>query len=735
MNVMTMQSLEYEKIKGHVREYAMSFIGRQHVDDMQPLTDVVTIRTLLDEAEEAQRILATGGSVPIPSLGGMEHLLELLGTGYLFHEEDFGHLYTFLRSIGQLRKYMASKRDIAPKVSSFAQSMYDLNGLQQEIDRCIRNGRITDYASKELNKIRKKLMVIEERLKQKVQSLMTRYSNWLQEPIVSMRGDRYVLPIKKEHRKRINGQVLDESGSGQTVYIVPHDIAQIQLELSALRAEEAKEEAKILGMLTGLVEEKSSELKANVEIVGVYDFLFAKAKYAQTINGCNVQLNDKGRIVIQGARHPLLGSEMVPLDFAIGDGYRCLIITGPNTGGKTVALKTVGLLTLMVQSGIPVPVKPGSTFSIFEHIAADIGDGQSLEQSLSTFSAHVRNMVDILQMANRSTLVFIDEMASGTDPGEGVGLSIAILEELALRGAIVVVTTHYNEIKHFASETPGFENARMEFDADTLQPKYVLKIGEAGYSYAFQIARNLGIPEEIIRRSEEWLKRQNTQQPELSPTSDKWADQTKLTNVGESGADESARSANMVSTVTAKSLEFVGRRGNPQQEEESTNWMEDGEVIQAEDSMEQQVGEGVVSQTNKATKHLPDDNASHLNEDDEVRKAKGKQPAKCDNAELVDSKAKKRIEVGDRVYISYLKRTGVVYREEDAKGNVGVIVQNQKMKINQKRLSLHIPKSELYPDDYDFDIIFESKEDRKKRNLMKRKHVEGLIIEKRPEDD
>ncbi len=169
-------------------------------------------------------------------------------------------------------------------------------------------------------------------------------------------------------------------------------------------------------------------------------------------------------------------------------------------------------------------------------------------------------MIDILQMANRSTLVFIDEMASGTDPAEGVGLSIAILEELALRGAIVVVTTHYNEIKHFASETPGFENARMEFDADTLQPKYVLKIGEAGYSYAFQIARNLGIPEEIIRRSEEWLKRQNTQQPELSPTSDKWADQTKLTNVGESGADESARSANMVSTVTAKSLEFVGRR-------------------------------------------------------------------------------------------------------------------------------------------------------------------------------
>lgn len=641
MNEITLNGLEYFKIKQNVMEYAISYLGKRHVENMQPLTQYKTVRTALDETEEAFTIVKSGGNVPIPSLTGIDTVLNLSGTGYVFCEQDFSNIHLFLHSCSQLQKYMASKTTIAPGISRFAASMYELAALKSEIERCLRNGRITDAASKDLNKTRKKIAVLEDRLKQKINAMLTKYRNILQENLVSMRGDRYVLPVKKEYRKLLNGSVLDESSSGQTVYVEPSEIAHLQHELLDLRAEEAREEAKVLGYLTGLVEEAEQEFRMNIETVGVYDFLFAKAKYALSIGGCNVEINDRGMIDIQQATHPLLGSGSVPLNFSIGLHYKSLIITGPNTGGKTVALKTVGLLTLMVQSGLLVPVKAGSKLSIFTKIAADIGDGQSIEQTLSTFSAHIKNLIDILKYADTSTLVLIDEMASGTDPGEGVGLSIAILEELQRRGTTVIATTHFNEIKHFAASTPGFENARMEFDARTLQPLYQLHIGDAGQSYAFIIARNLGMSDEIIRRSQEITMKRG-----------------EIDNV--IGAESS-------------------RPFTPAEENHSDTRIDD-------------------------------------------------------DADEINSDPPKRFEIGDSVHISYLKRTGIVFKEEDARGNVGVMIGKQKLYINQKRLSLHIPKKELYPDDYDFDIIFETKENRKKKKMMSRKHVEGLIIVKKPEE-
>lgn len=636
MKMTTLQRLEYDRIINRIKEYTASYLGLKLVEELQPMTELKRIRQSLDEAVETLAMLKQSASVPVPTMTGMDIVLELIGTGYVYSEQEFSHISQYLHSCAQLKKYMASKQHVAPQVSSYARSIHELTTLKTELERCLRHGRVTDEASKELAKARKRIAVVEERLKGKLQSIMSKHRDILQEAIIGMRGDRYVIPIKRDHRKQLDGRVLDESSSGQTLFVEPYEVAHLQAELTLLRADEAREEGKVLSELTGLVEAAEQELRQNAEIVGVYDVLVAKAKLAMTYDGRDVELNDRGNIHIQGARHPGL-SGMVPLDFAVGEAYHTLIITGPNTGGKTVALKTVGLLTLMVQMGLPVPVGSGSVFSVYTQIAADIGDGQSLEQSLSTFSSHIREIIEILACADDRTLVLIDEMATGTDPGEGVGLSIAILEELYRRGATVVATTHYNEIKHYAAMAEGFENARMEFDTETLQPLYRLRIGEAGRSYAFVIAEKLGIPHSMIERSKEIT--------------------SQLGGLG----------------TSSPSFESPPR---------------------------------------PLTRQVRDD--------------KGMKTSK-------EERPRNTLRVGDSVYVSTLKRTGVVYAEADARGMVGVLIEKRRLQMNHKRLTLHIPKEELYPDDYDFDILFESKETRKRMKLMNRKYVEGLTIEREPE--
>ncbi|MGG4220116.1 DNA mismatch repair protein MutS [Paenibacillus jamilae] len=652
MNETTMLRLDYDQIKTRVSECAFSYLGKHHAASMQPITDIRTITNRLNETSEAVQLIRHGASVPVPSLEGMEHILHLLGTGYMFSERDFSHLAQFIRSCMQLMKYMHAKADAAPTVSAYASSMYGMESLLSEIERCIYSGRVTDNASKELAKIRKKIAVTEERIKRKLDSLTDRHRSIMQENMISQRNGRYVLPIKKEFRKQVKGNVLDESGSGQTVYVEPAEIVNLQFEQSANMAEESKEEMKVLGDLTAMAESYSQELSINTEAVGILDFLLAKAKYAMTLDAVSVELNDAGIIDIHGARHPLMANTMVPLDFSIGEGYSSLIITGPNTGGKTMALKSVGLLTLMVQSGLLVPVLQGSRMAVFEDIVVDIGDGQSIEHALSTFSAHIRNMIGILETAGSSTLILIDEMASGTDPGEGVGLSIALLEEFHRRRATVVATTHFSEIKHFAENTPGFQNARMEFDTETLQPLYRLRIGEAGESYAYAIALKLGMWTRIIERSE-------------------------------------VISAGRASQDTQKSL-----------------------VIPP--SLDDKKSDDVYKPASKkaSTDRLV------------AKQEKQEHPLKA-----------KPFALGDSVYAGYLDRTGIVYKTEDERGNVGILIQGQKLIINKKRLTLHIAATELYPDDYDLDIVLETKENRKKRKLLTRKHVQGLIIESPPDNE
>ena len=667
-NEQTLTILGFHHIQKNIADCALSYLGKRYARELKPMTDTHQIQMRLDETAEATALVRFGASVPIPSLEGMETIIELLGTGYLFSERDFSHLAQFLRSCAQLMKYMDSKSGVAPIVSRYASSMILMESLRSEIERCIHSGRIQDQASKELVRIRKKMSVNEERMKRKLDSLVSKHRSIMQEQVVSQRNGRTVLPIKKEFRKHVQGSMLDESGSGQTVYIEPAELTGLQMELTSLQAEESREEMKILGDLTDLTESYSREIALNTETVGVLDFLFAKAKYAAAIDGRSVRVNSNGKINLQRARHPLMGPSMVPLDFSIGYNYSSLIITGPNTGGKTVALKTLGLLTLMMQSGLLVPVHEEGEMAVYEQIAVDIGDGQSLEQALSTFSAHIRNMITILEQANPSTLVLIDEMASGTDPGEGVGLSIAMLEELHRCGATVVATTHFGEIKHFASATSGFENARMEFDTVSLQPLYRLRIGEAGESYAYSIALKLGMPEHIIDRSKsvvgEVLTKNKMQDVAKEP---------------QSQTDGLFHTTVPVSMKHTESIEHIAH-----------------EAVASEG--------GAISSNDEAPVSDP-------------------VPAPL-----------RAFRKGDRVYVAYLDQAGIVSEEENNRGQIGVMIRGRKLKIHKKRLRLHISADELYPGDYDLDIVLESKENRKKRKLMGRKHVEGLQIELPPEE-
>lgn len=689
----TLERLQYERVVADLSTYAVSYLGRRHITALRPIGDARTLRRRLDETDEAAGVLRRGASIPLPSLTGMESILDLLGAGYVFGEADFMHLHQFLVSCAQLIQYMHAKADWAPNAAAYASGMHRLDRLREEIERCIRSGRVLDSASRELSKVRRRMATAEERSSRRLAELMAKHRSILQENLAVQRGGRFALPVRRESRKAVKGSVLDESSSGQTVYIEPEEIRQFHDELERLRAEEAREETKILSELTGLAEQFGQELRVNAELVGEYDFLFAKARYALALDAVNVALNTEGRIRLRGARHPLMGANMVPLNFELGVRFRMLIVTGPNTGGKTLALKTVGLLTLMGQSGLLIPAEAGGELSVFDGIEADIGDGQSIEQALSTFSAHIGRVKHILETANRRTLVLIDEMASGTDPGEGVGLSIAVLEELHRRGTCVVVTTHFTEIKTFASATPGCENARMEFDAQTLQPLYRLTIGEAGRSYAFAIAQKLGLPDAVIRRAEH------------------------LT----AGAGAGVRAAGEDARAEGAGAEDAAHMADTTTEPSAAEASAPGQVMPPVAAADPALLPGAslcrpAAEAPQSSAPEADGAAADVPADE----AAGPQPG--------------FLRIGDSVSVPYLGKTGIVYAEEDAMGSIGVQIQGSKFRIARKRLQPHIPRESLYPEDYDLSIVFDSKANRKKRRKMERRHMEGVTIVLPPDE-
>ncbi len=647
MNKKTIELLEYDKIKGILKNYALSDLAKEEIDKLEPYTDINLIEKHMKETTEARAIVDINSSIPIHSLVGISNIKQKIKKGIVLNPEDLEVIAGLLREVTKLKRFMSGKEYIAPAISSYALSTFELDDLVQEIQRCIVHGRVDDKASSELSRIRKKIAILEDRIKSKLESILRndKFKGYIQDGIISTRNGRYVIPVKNEYRKNIEGSIHDMSGSGSTAFIEPAEVKKYQDELNIYIIEEEKEIYRILSTLTAMIESREREVNINIETMCYYDFIFAKGKYSKSINGKTVKFNANNYINIKKGRHPLIGTSAVPLDFVVGKEYKGVVITGPNTGGKTVALKTVGLLAMMAQSGIHVPVEDGSEFAVFADVLVDIGDGQSIEQSLSTFSSHIKNIINILDTANKYTLVIMDEIGAGTDPGEGMGIAIAVLEELYRKKATILATTHYSEIKDFALNHEGFVNGCMEFDINTLKPLYKLNIGKPGESNAFLIALRLGMNKNLIERAHE---------------------------------------------VTYK---------------------EHKEYLEYKSEYKKEV--------------LEDKKEFHANEQ-QLQKF---EEAKRLNKVSENQKVKLKFNVGDCVYISFMSRTGIIYELENAKGEYGVIVMKKKLKINKKRLSLHIAKEELYPEDYNFDIVFESKEDRKKKNIMNKKHVKGVEVE------
>ncbi|XAM52925.1 Endonuclease MutS2 [Terrisporobacter vanillatitrophus] len=362
-----------------------------------------------------------------------------------------------------------------------------------------------------MKKIRRSIDICEGRIKERLNKFLTSSTNkkYIQEFIISKRDDRFVVPIKSSFKNEVDGAILDTSSKGSTVFIEPASISKYSLDLITLKSEESIEEYKILSYLTELIYDKIREIKLNMEIVSQYDMIFAKAKFSQNNKCITPKINNHGYTKIVKGKHPLLKVNVVPLDFEIGDKYRSLIITGPNAGGKTITLKTVGILTLMTQCGFDIPAMENTEISIFEKVFVDIGDNQSIENALSTFSSHIKNIADIMREANKNTLILFDEIGSGTDPNEGASLAIALLEEFYQMGCIMIASTHYEEIKHFANKHPDFENAGMMFDKETLEPLYKLVIGKSEDSNALFISKKMGIKDKVLQKAKTYMDNKN----------------------------------------------------------------------------------------------------------------------------------------------------------------------------------------------------------------------------------
>lgn len=504
-----LKTLEFDKIRQQVAQFCTSSIGKSAIEELVPETDYETVVALLEEMDEGLSILRVKGNVPMGGIFDIRPHAKRAQIGGMLSPMELMEIASTIRASRILRNFIEDlQADEAIEIPHFVErkeQMPILTALQHEINDCIdENGGVLDSASTTLRTIRQSLRAEEAKVRQKLESL-TRGANaakMLSDSIITIRNDRFVIPVKQEYRGHYGGIVHDQSSSGQTLFIEPDAVVQANNEVQRLKVKEQAEIERILLTLSAKVEEVGHDLFVLVQLLGEIDVILAKGKYGQA-NKCTMpKINADGYIRLVRARHPLLSiEEAVANTIEFGRDVTAIVITGPNTGGKTVTLKTVGLCTLMAQSGLPVPALDGSELAVFEQIFADIGDEQSIEQSLSTFSSHMVNIVDILSKFDDKSLVLFDELGAGTDPQEGAALAIAILDEVVDYGARVMATTHYPELKAYGYNRPSVVNASVEFDVETLSPTYRLLIGVPGRSNAFEISTRLGLKANIIDRA------------------------------------------------------------------------------------------------------------------------------------------------------------------------------------------------------------------------------------------
>lgn len=502
--------LEFDKVKEMLCDHALSEQARVRLGALSPYLDENECRRRMEETTAARKILDVCGTPPLTATTKINQILTLCQAGSMLVPEQLESVGQFVLSCNRMKGYLKKAETLDRTIACYGNSIADLTALQREIDRCIRGGQVDSGASPALRDTRRKIETVTAQVQSKLNDILRSKKQCFSENMVVTRNGRFALPVKKEYKNQFGGSVLGISGSGGTYFMEPSSVTRLQEGLSSLQIEEENETRIVLYTLTALVDENNMELKMNVEAIETLDFVFAKAKLSAQMDAVPVCVTTQRKISIRNGRHPLIDKKVcVPLNFDSDSNCTGVVITGPNTGGKTVALKTVGLLSMMAQSGLHVPADEASVLCMHNAYLCDIGDGQSIAENLSTFSAHMTNIIDILSRATRKSLVLLDELGSGTDPAEGMGIAVAVLEELQKRGCFYIATTHYPEVKDYAEATPGIMNARMAFDRETLKPTYRLELGKAGESCALYIAKRLGLPSHLLERAYEEAYRGN----------------------------------------------------------------------------------------------------------------------------------------------------------------------------------------------------------------------------------
>lgn len=514
MNQKALSSLEYPKIIERLTEKTSSPMGKELCRKLQPSTDINRIRLMQTQTKDALTRLFQKGSVSFGSVKDIRGSLKRLEIGSSLGIMEILSVCALLENTSRVKAYSRGDRSDLPSDSldSMFEQLAPLTPLSSEIRRCILSeDEISDDASPALRQVRRNMKVTNDRIHTQLSGLVNGNARtYLQDSVITMRNGRYCIPVKAEYKGQVPGMIHDQSSTGSTLFIEPMAVVKLNNDMRELELQEQKEIEIILAGLSEQIAEEREAIALNLELMVQLDFIFARAGLAMDMNGSEPVFNEEGRVLLKKARHPLIPKKkVVPIDIRLGDDFDLLIITGPNTGGKTVSLKTVGLLTLMGQAGLHIPALDRSELALFHEIYADIGDEQSIEQSLSTFSSHMTNIVSFLEKADSRSLVLFDELGAGTDPSEGAALGISILSYLHDKGIRTMATTHYSELKVYALSTPGVENACCEFSVETLRPTYRLLIGIPGKSNAFAISSKLGLSDQIIERAKEQISEQD----------------------------------------------------------------------------------------------------------------------------------------------------------------------------------------------------------------------------------
>ncbi|MBE5792685.1 MAG: endonuclease MutS2 [Clostridiales bacterium] len=680
MNEKYIKVLEYYKILERLKEFAVSDMGKERAMNLRPVNEEREVRLLQAQTEEAMSVIAYAGGNPMSSFTDVREYLRLSTIGATLSMKALLAVADALRACRAVRRALVTDREDTPNLNDLGSRIATNRMLEEDITNAIiSEEEMADRASPELYDIRRHVRMLNDKVRDRLNSFIRSASTqkYLMDSIITMRNGRYVIPVRAEHRQQVPGLVHDQSGTGSTLFIEPMAVVEMGNELKEWSMKERQEIERILKEFSLRLAPDAPLVAKSLDIMAEIDVIFAKAYLSREMKAVEPKLNTKGKINLIRARHPLIDPEkVVPSNLWMGEDFTTLVVTGPNTGGKTVTLKTVGLLTLMAQSGMQIPAQFGSELSIFEEVYADIGDEQSIEQSLSTFSSHMTNIVSILDTVTPRSLVLFDELGAGTDPTEGAALAMAILEHLLNMKVTTLATTHYSELKAFALGTKGVENASVEFDVETLRPTYRLSIGVPGKSNAFEISRKLGLPNHLIDAANERLTRDQIRFEDVI------ANAEYHRQIAEKER-KLAEDAHLETQKMRSEAEKVRKEVENQREVMMKKAKEDAKKVLQKAQRE---AETIISELKKAK-------AGVTIKEHELHGMRARLQGGIDDMtdtinlkEDDDGETIKNIKVGDKALLSHIGTVGTILSLPDSKGEVMVQAGAMKMKVPVKVL-------------------------------------------------